>query len=78
MLTTVGLLLIRLVLAVAETVTSQAVVDTVAVSTFKLIHAVAGCVLRWETERYAFILCSTFQRKLMEHVRNRAGLYFIH
>lgn len=46
MLTAVGLLLIRLVFAVGLTVTGKAVVDTVTVSTLKLIHAVTGCVLR--------------------------------
>lgn len=35
---TVGLLLIRLVLAVPHAITGQAVVDTVAVSTLKVIH----------------------------------------
>lgn len=38
-LTTVGLLLIRLVLAVCHAITGQAVVDTVTVSTLKVIHA---------------------------------------
>lgn len=58
MLTAVGLLLIRLVFAVSLTVTGQAVVDTVTVSTLKLIHAVTGCVFRWEKE-ITFILYYT-------------------
>lgn len=37
-LTAVGLFLIRLVLAVGHPITGQAVVDTVAVSTLKVIH----------------------------------------
>lgn len=37
-LTTIGQLLIRLILAVGHAITGQTVVDTVAVSTLKVIH----------------------------------------
>lgn len=43
-LTTVGLLLIRLVLAVSHAITRQGVVDTVAIATLELINDVAGGV----------------------------------
>lgn len=42
--TAVGLLLVRLVLAVSHAVTSQAVVDAVSVPTLKVVHATTGHV----------------------------------
>lgn len=49
-LTAVGWLFVRLVFTVSAAVTSQAVVDAVAVPALKLIHAVARGVLGWETK----------------------------
>lgn len=49
-LTTVRLFLIRLVLAVGHAITSQGVVDTVSISTFKLIDVVTRGVEGWETK----------------------------
>lgn len=46
-LTTVGLLLIRLVLAVRHAITGQAVIDTVSVSTLKVIHTSTWHIQCW-------------------------------
>lgn len=46
-LTTIGLLLIRLVLAVGHAVAGQAVVDTVSVPTLKVINASTRHIQRW-------------------------------
>jgi len=54
--TAVGLLLIRLVLAVCHAVAGQAVVDAVSVATLKVLHAATGDVQRWERPNYSFIL----------------------
>lgn len=49
-LTTVGLLLVRFILAVGHAITSQGVVDTVSISTLKLIDVVTCCVEGCETK----------------------------
>lgn len=49
-LTTVGLFLIRLVLAVGHAITSQGVVDTVSISTLKLINVVTCSVEGCQTK----------------------------
>lgn len=51
-LTTVGLFLIRLVLAVGHAIACQGVVDTVSISTLKLIDVVTRSVECCETEKY--------------------------
>ena len=49
-LTTVGLFLIRLVLAVGHAITSQGVVNTISVSTLKFINVVTCSVEGCETK----------------------------
>lgn len=50
-LTTVGLFLIRFVLAVCHAITSQSVVNTVSISTLKLIYVVTCGVEGWVTNK---------------------------
>lgn len=53
-LTTIGLFLIRLVLAVGHAVTCQAVVDTVTVATLKVIHTSAWYIQCWWGRNVSF------------------------